>query len=128
MNRDQGSIVDNYSSNKSGLYAVGKNKFFTSTISRLPLIVIISIKMLNLGFGSLSSGGSFPTELRHVELAFVPRNTCNSQYNGAITDFMMCAADPGQDSCQGDSGKKLKNKFFCYTKKHKLSILISILY
>ena len=36
----------------------------------------------------------------HVELGFVPRDTCNGQgaYNGEITQNMMCAADPGQDS------------------------------
>jgi len=78
---DQGNVVDNYSSSKRGLYAIG--------------------------FGSLSSGGSVASELRHVELAFVPRNTCNSDYNGGISNVMMCAADPGQDSCQGDSGGPL---------------------
>lgn len=78
---DQGNVVDNYSNNKSGLYAIG--------------------------FGSLSSGGNVASELRHVELAFVPRNTCNSNYNGGISNVMMCAADPGQDSCQGDSGGPL---------------------
>lgn len=57
----------------------------------------------------MSSGGNVAAELMHVELAFVPRNTCSAKYNGGITDFMMCAADPGQDSCQGDSGK-LKDK------------------
>merc|ERR1712156_920605 len=78
---DQGTVVDNYNSSKRGLYAIG--------------------------FGSLSSGGSVSSELRHVELAYVPRNTCNSDYNGGITDSMMCAKDPGQDSCQGDSGGPL---------------------
>lgn len=78
---DQGNVVDNYSSSKRGLYAVG--------------------------FGAMSEGGSVSSELRHVELAFVPRNTCNIAYSGEITNVMMCAADPGQDSCQGDSGGPL---------------------
>ena len=56
------------------------------------------------GFGALRSGGPSPSELMHVELAFVPRDTCNSneKYNGEITNKMMCAADPCQDSCQGE--------------------------
>ena len=54
------------------------------------------------------SGGEAASELRHVELAFVPRNTCNNNYSGEVYDSMMCAADPGQDSCQGDSGGKLQ--------------------
>lgn len=58
-----------------------------------------------VGFGSLSSGGNVASELRRVELAYVDRNTCNSSYGGDITNVMMCASDPGQDSCQGDSGK-----------------------
>lgn len=78
---DQGNVVDNYSSNKRGLYAIG--------------------------FGALSMGGSVSEELRHVELGFVPRDTCNIAYSGEITNDMMCATDPGQDSCQGDSGGPL---------------------
>ncbi len=70
--------------------------------------------LLPLGFGALSSGGNVSSQLRHVELAFVPRNTCNSAYSGGITDVMMCAADPGQDSCQGDSGKFDCESFTCY--------------
>mmetsp|Transcript_10860 Transcript_10860/g.16413 ORF Transcript_10860/g.16413 Transcript_10860/m.16413 type:complete len:743 (-) Transcript_10860:421-2649(-) len=83
---DQGNIVSNYGPDKRGLWAIG--------------------------FGTLQSGGSVASELRHVELAFVPRNTCNSNsaYNGEINQFMMCAADPGQDSCQGDSGGPLYDK------------------
>ncbi len=59
------------------------------------------------GFGDVYYGGEAASELRHVELAFVPRSTCNNNYSGEIYDSMMCAADPGQDSCQGDSGGKL---------------------
>lgn len=61
-----------------------------------------------IGFGALSSGGSSPLTLKHVELAYVPKDDCNVMYNGQITEYMMCAADPGQDSCQGDSGKFMK--------------------
>jgi len=78
---DQGQYVNNYSSSKRGLYAIG--------------------------FGSLSENGNVASQLRHVELAYVPRSTCNSNYNGGIVTTMMCAKDPGQDSCQGDSGGPL---------------------
>merc|ERR1712154_642457 len=46
---------------------------------------------------------------KHVELEFVPRAECNlaNTYNSAITDYMMCATDPDQDSCLGDSGGPL---------------------
>ena len=59
------------------------------------------------GFGSLSENGNVASQLRHVELAYVPRSTCNSNYGGGIVTTMMCAKDPGQDSCQGDSGGPL---------------------
>jgi len=80
---DQGQYVDNYQNNKRNLYSIG--------------------------FGALSSGGSTPSQLKHVELAHIPRTECNgaNAYNGEITENMMCAADPGQDSCQGDSGGPL---------------------
>ncbi len=43
----------------------------------------------------------------HVNVNYVKQSTCNSNYSGAITDEMMCAADTDQDSCQGDSGGPL---------------------
>lgn len=79
---DGGDIVDNYSSNKSNLWAIG--------------------------LGRLTSGGIDADELMHVELGFVTRNQCNTNYSGEdITSNMMCAADDNQDSCQGDSGGPL---------------------
>jgi trypsin len=63
--------------------------------------------MQQQGFGATSEGGPVSSRLKHVELAFVPRSTCNSNYSGGVTANMMCAADPGQDACQGDSGGPL---------------------
>lgn len=61
-----------------------------------------------IGFGTTSSGGSVSNVLRHVDLNFVPQDTCAANYGSdPITDAMMCAADVGQDSCQGDSGGPL---------------------
>ena len=55
----------------------------------------------------MSDGGNTPDVLHHVELAHVPRAECDSDYGGGkIDENMMCAKDPGQDSCQGDSGGK----------------------
>jgi len=54
-----------------------------------------------VGFGTTSSGGELSGELLHVEVGYVTTADCNADYNGAITQNMMCAADPGQDSCQG---------------------------
>jgi len=59
------------------------------------------------GLGRLESEGVQPEHLQHVELKYVTNNECNADYSPQlITDNMMCAKDPGQDACQGDSGGK----------------------
>jgi trypsin len=66
-----------------------------------------SNKLWAIGFGNtVTSGQNLPSRLKHVEISYVPTNTCNStnMYGGEITQNMMCAADPNEDSCQGDSG------------------------
>ena len=65
------------------------------------------VKLWAIGFGNTeTSGQNLPSRLKHVEISYVPTNTCNSNnmYGGEITQNMMCAADPNEDSCQGDSG------------------------
>jgi trypsin len=65
-----------------------------------------SEKMWTIGFGNtVTSGQNFPSRMKHVEVSYVPNDTCSSAYGGgSITSNMMCAADPNEDSCQGDSG------------------------
>lgn len=59
-----------------------------------------------LGFGTLDNG-DIPDVLHHVELSYVTNEDCEDLYLGDSNDDsvdypnMMCAADPGQDSCQG---------------------------
>ncbi len=49
--------------------------------------------------------GSTSDELNEVEVSVVSQASCRSSYGiNAITDEMLCAADPNEDSCQGDSG------------------------
>ena len=76
--QDGRDIVAGYNATKSGLFPIG--------------------------FGTTSSGGSATTSLMHVDVNFVTQPDYNADYSGGITDVMMCAADVGQDSCQGDSG------------------------
>jgi len=45
--------------------------------------------------------------LLEAEVDVVSNAQCNSDYNGDITDKMICAARPGKDACQGDSGGPL---------------------
>ncbi|KAF5286944.1 hypothetical protein FQR65_LT12403 [Abscondita terminalis] len=58
------------------------------------------------GWGTLSSGGSSPTQLQKVTVNRVSSAECNAAY-GSITDRMICYSAPGKDSCQGDSGGPL---------------------
>merc|ERR1711933_654130 len=65
-------------------------------------------KLLAIGLGRLSSGGLTPEELMHVEVSYVTNDQCDADYAQIdITDDMLCAADPGKDSCHGDSGGPL---------------------
>jgi len=63
------------------------------------------------GWGTLTSGGSLPSQLQAVEVDITARAACNSAYvlYGGITANMICAAVPGggKDACQGDSGGPL---------------------
>ena len=58
-------------------------------------------------------GGPTPDQLMHVDVSYVSNEVCNSQYNedwsysDVIDETMMCAADPGEDSCSGDSGENI---------------------
>ena len=63
------------------------------------------------GWGRLSSGGIYPSQLQAVELYVTSRAACNSAYDYycGITENMICAAvsGGGKNSCQGDSGSPL---------------------
>ena len=63
------------------------------------------------GWGALSEGGSFPSNLRQVNVPLTTRANCNdaNSYSGDITARMICAGfnAGGKDSCQGDSGGPL---------------------
>lgn len=55
------------------------------------------------GWGYLKEGGgSLPTNLQTLDVPVVPREKCNTQYNGDITANMFCAGVDagGKDACQ----------------------------
>jgi secreted trypsin-like serine protease len=63
------------------------------------------------GFGRLTSSDDTLVEtLQRVEVPFIDRDTCDTNYyNGRIEGDMICAGhvQGGKDSCQGDSGGPL---------------------
>jgi len=60
-----------------------------------------------MGWGTTSSNGPSSDILLEVEVDVVTNNSCNDDYDGLITDTMICAARQNKDSCQGDSGGPL---------------------
>lgn len=94
----------------------------TSTITPVDIDTGVSTKygknkkLWVAGFGNTNAdqSGYYADTLQHVEITHVQLNECKSQYGAsAITENMLCAADPGEDSCKGDSGGPLydaKNK------------------
>lgn len=61
------------------------------------------------GWGKISWNGPTYIFLRGVTVNKKNWDDCNSYsaYNGALTSRMICAAAPGKDACQGDSGGAL---------------------
>jgi secreted trypsin-like serine protease len=57
-----------------------------------------------IGWGHTQQGGPGSEKLRKVNIPFVDWNACNTNYQNALTENMLCAGEEGKDSCQGDSG------------------------
>jgi secreted trypsin-like serine protease len=83
----------------------------TSEISGIPPLDIYTGDILNLsgialGWGRISSNGSFSDQLREVTLPVVPFQTCVGSTHYIVTNNMFCAGYPygGKDACEGDSG------------------------
>jgi len=59
------------------------------------------------GWGRVRFEGPIPNVLQEVDVTVVTNAECNRAYRGKITSNMVCAADSGKDSCEGDSGGPL---------------------
>ncbi|GFH44180.1 hypothetical protein CTEN210_00654 [Chaetoceros tenuissimus] len=108
-------------------YFIVENDFALVKLERRSTITPVSMDSNNLvssyssskslwtvGFGRQDpTAPYYPEELFHVEVKYVPHSICVSNYEDHIFDVtnnMMCAADPGQDSCNGDSGGPLMDR------------------
>jgi len=62
----------------------------------------------SIGFGLTSDGGSTSNVLLQVDVNAVDHDKCDEAYdNTLIENDMVCAAAPGKDTCQNDSGGPL---------------------
>lgn len=62
------------------------------------------------GWGATNENSyNLPNLLQKVDVPLISKQNCNKDYNGVITDRMLCAGYDrgGKDSCQGDSGGPL---------------------
>lgn len=85
-----------------------------TTVTPIPLVAASSAELpsgtsvMATGWGALSSGGLFPAELHEVELASQSDAECGAALGpNFIASSMTCAAAPGKDTCEGDSGGPL---------------------
>jgi len=64
-----------------------------------------------IGWGAIKEGGSQPSVLQQVTVRVQTNDECKKNYGGdapgGIVDHFLCAANPGRDSCSGDSGGPL---------------------
>ncbi|XP_037923883.1 vitellin-degrading protease-like [Hermetia illucens] len=84
---------------------------FTSLIQKIPLVdpnTIVQPGQIALvtGWGYMMLNGYMPDQLMGVQVPIIDREECNADYEGIITEDMICAGYPeGQkDACSGDSG------------------------
>ncbi|XP_055633810.1 trypsin zeta-like, partial [Toxorhynchites rutilus septentrionalis] len=60
------------------------------------------------GWGLTEPAGSMADYLMAVDIPIVSQEVCRGQWGDwRITDSMVCAGEPGRDSCNGDSGGPL---------------------
>ena len=71
--------------------------------------------------GNLTSASDVP---RVANVNIWDNAKCNLTYGGGITEGMLCANDPGEDSCRGDSGGPL-NCFRPSKKRFELCGIVS---
>ncbi|XP_022906190.2 venom protease-like [Onthophagus taurus] len=104
-----------------GLVRLKKNVDFNAYIK--PACIYVprefpkNVRFIVAGWGRVYFGGTHPNNLQKVELNITEIETCSKTYsrqtngleNGVNLDTQICAegADPGGDTCQGDSGTPL---------------------
>ncbi|XP_053694906.1 trypsin alpha-3-like [Sabethes cyaneus] len=87
--------------------------FSGNNIAPIPLVpagteAAIGTNCIVSGWGLTAVGGKIPTNLMAVNIPIVSQTTCSRQWGVAsITGNMICAGQPGRDSCNGDSGGPL---------------------
>ena len=97
------------------------NKFTIRAIELIHFAPIEKSLSTVTGWGAMSEGGRLSDVLQEVQIPIVNHNECNEDYEGFITEHMLCAGLRGQggkDSCQGDSGGPL-------TIRNKLAGIVS---
>ena len=76
------------------------------------------------GWGNLKEGGSSTSTLQEVDLTVMSNGQCQKKYNSnkraRIYDSMICASDPGKDSCQ----VRIHLQYFLFTYTNNYSPLL----
>ena len=70
----------------------------------------VAEKCFVAGWGTLSSGGSTPSDLQSVDVNIIADSDCTNAYGNRLhfgSEFCAGHLEGGKDSCQGDSGGPL---------------------
>uniref|UniRef100_A0A1I8P7E4 Peptidase S1 domain-containing protein n=1 Tax=Stomoxys calcitrans TaxID=35570 RepID=A0A1I8P7E4_STOCA len=86
------------------------NGFSIRPIALIDTAPMTGVETTITGWGALTEGGPSPHHLHVVKVPVVSQALCNEDYEGRITEAMLCAGHRdkgGKDACQGDSGGPL---------------------
>jgi trypsin len=98
-------ITDNYIYDYSLVKLSGQSSITPAKWNSNPVQPLDNEELITIGFGQITQGGPLSYDLLEVKVDVTNFATCNAAYNNELDEVStLCAASPGKDSCNGDSG------------------------
>jgi trypsin len=98
-------VTDNYVYDYSLVKLSGVSSITPAMWNSNPNKPLDQDELITIGFGTRAQDGSISPDLLEVKVDVVNFATCDAAYNNELdNNSTLCAASPGKDSCNGDSG------------------------